>query len=178
MVALIIHKNNKKEYIQSETQKHIIAKFRRILNEFPERIVVTQEDKDTIYYSFTNDESIFKSVTTNSLEDQYESIFRRSNDESEGLKDTFKLDQLYGCLKSLNQFLIEERKSASTNADLKAESNIIIFYKNISDNNDNKDKNEYKFSKNLKYFTVKTKQIKWDHSQIVHPHVISKLDID
>ena len=77
-----------------ETQKYMIMKFSNILNEFPERIIITQKVDDLMMYPFVNDESVFRCLETSDLGKSPEVIIRRNEDTDAAIRDTNTLDML------------------------------------------------------------------------------------
>lgn len=56
----LFYQYSTKEFLRSQNQIELIKKFRSILKEFPEQILVTKYTKEKLYFQFANNESIFR----------------------------------------------------------------------------------------------------------------------
>ena len=147
--------------MKSEAQKAIIKKFKQILKEFPERIIISQVFKTMVYYPFFTDEPAENSRLLDEDDDHEELVQRRLTDSNDDMKDTHTMDFNEANSQSIDTFLDEERLSALDHPILEHESQIITENTGTSLSHIN-DAFSHK-----KFYTVKTKQIEWidDHME-------------
>lgn len=158
----LVYQHAKNEFLRHEFQRELIFKFRKILKEFPESILITKQCNKKIIFPFTNDKSLLKLMKTDDLPMNGKIIHKRSEDSSDFNMNLTTTDDT-GNFKSVTlvNFLLDERKSAIKSDNSGNESNIVMTL-----NQEYIDAEQLKFIKSddqyiKKYFTVKTKHIQW-----------------
>lgn len=63
----LVYEHSQNEFLRYDYQKELVQKFRKILKEFPEQILITQQSQNKLSIPFTNDERLLNLLKPDSL---------------------------------------------------------------------------------------------------------------
>lgn len=113
LICTLFYHNCKTEFLRMEHQDLLIRRFRKILKEFPEQILISQEFKHKILFPFINDDALLNQLKSSKTPCNGKIVSRRSDENNDiNLGSSVYEDTSYTNACSLLDFLLEERKQA------------------------------------------------------------------
>lgn len=140
----------------------MILKFKKVLKDFPERIIISEKQNDAVYYSFANDQKVYDWLEVVNKNKAIDNIYRRTENYEATLKNAVTVDILASDKMNLHDFLEEERQTSKQNLFGGSESDIMIHSNDpVSEEKEALEKFKEKPISSIMYYTVKTKKIDW-----------------